>query len=96
MRLSLFIALLMAYVIGCLAVAFVAVSALELIVGDLGQVVSLLLFSTILIGLVSQATWVFNPLILSAHAKEHARTEQPVAAAGQSEPEHPRWSNRSE
>jgi len=36
MRLSVFIALLIAYVVGCMAVAFVAVWAIEHIVGDLG------------------------------------------------------------
>jgi len=96
MRLSFFIAPLFMYVVGCLAVAFAAVLALELVIGDMGSLIGPLVFAAILLALVSQARRVFNPLMLRMHAKEHARNVQLIAEARQSAAQLPAWSSRSE
>lgn len=96
MRLSVFIALLIAYVVGCMAVAFVAVWAIEHIVGDLGPDVSTIVFAIIVFGLVTQVMRVLQPLMLRSHAKQHARSVQLVTAARASAAELPQWSNRTE
>ncbi|MDN5000498.1 YwqG family protein [Bradyrhizobium sp. GCM10027634] len=88
---SFFIALLMIYVVGCMAAAVAAVFALEWIVGDIGALGSVLVFSAILLGLVSQATRIFEPLMVRRHAKDMAGTKQHAAAA-----ELPVWANEAE
>jgi uncharacterized protein YwqG len=96
MRMSVFVALLFAYVVGCLAVAFVAVSAIEHIVGDLGPDVSTIVFAVVLLGLLFQVTWVLGALMRHADAKQHARSVQLVTEARASAAELPQWSNRAE
>ena len=62
MRLSVFIALLFTYVIGCLAAAFGSIFVVERMVGDLGHF-AVPIFAAIVLGLVLQATWIFKALM---------------------------------
>lgn len=93
MRLSVFIALLFTYVIGCLAAAFGSIFVVERMVGDLGHF-SVPIFAAIVLGLVLQATWIFKALMTRSYAKARARTEQRAAQARQRAADLPVWSDK--